>query len=126
VVKSATAELWAGTTVSTGPNQSVGTIPFTATAPRMTVRVYSPRAGIPVRLKVEDAADPTRSVETEALTTAINTWETLTFDFANEAPGTAALNLAFTYNKASIFFDFGTTGAAGGGGTFYFDDVAFD
>jgi hypothetical protein len=26
----------------------------------------------------------------------------------------------------SIFFDFGTTGAAGGGGTFYFDDVAFD
>ena len=30
VVKSATAELWAGTTVSTGPNFSVPTIPFTA------------------------------------------------------------------------------------------------
>jgi len=39
--------------------------------------------------------------------------------------GTAALNLAYTYNKVSIFFDFGKTGAAGGGGTFYFDDVAF-
>ena len=125
VVKSATAQLWAGTTVSTGPNSSVDTIPFTATSTRMTVRVYSPRAGIPVRLKVEDAADPTRSVETEALTTQVNTWETLTFDFANQAAGTAALNLAFTYNKASIFFDFGTAGADGGGGTFYFDDVTF-
>ena len=74
VVKSATAELWAGTTVSTGPNESVPTIPFTASEKRMTVRVYSPKAGIPVRLKVEDAADPTRSAETEALTTAVNTW----------------------------------------------------
>jgi hypothetical protein len=74
---------------------------------------------------VEDAADPTRSVETEALTTQVNTWETLTFDFANEAAGTAALNLAYTYNKVSIFFDFGKTGAAGGGGTFHFDDVTF-
>jgi uncharacterized repeat protein (TIGR03803 family) len=126
VVKSATAELSAGVTVSTGANSTVGTIPFTATSTRMTVRVYSPRAGIPVRLKVEDAADSTRSVETEALTTLVNTWETLTFDFANQVAGTAALNLAYTYNKASIFFDYGKTGAAGGSGTFYFDDVLFD
>ncbi len=60
---------------------------FTATATRMTVRVYSPKAGIPVRLKVEDAADPTRSVETEALTTVANAWETLTFDFSKQAAG---------------------------------------
>ena len=126
VVKSATAELSAGVTVSTGANNTVGTIPFTATSTRMTVRVYSPRAGIPVRLKVEDAADPTRSVETEALTTMVNTWETLTFDFANQVAGTAALNLAYTYNRLSIFFDYGKTGAAGGSGTFYFDDVLFD
>jgi len=125
VVKSATAELWAGTTVSTGANNTVGNIPFTTTETRMTVRVYSPRAGIPVRVKVEDAADPTHSVETEALTTKVNAWETLTFNFANPVSGTAALNLAYTYNKVSIFFDFGKTGAAGGGGTFYFDDVAF-
>jgi len=125
VVKSATAELWAGTTVSTGANNSVDKIPFTATSTKMTVRVYSPKAGIPVRLKVEDAADPTHSVETEALTTIANGWETLTFDFANPVAGTAALNLAYTYNKVSIFFDFGKTGAAGGAGTYYFDDVAF-
>ena len=125
VVKSSTAELWAGTTVSTGANNSVGRIPFTSTSTRMTVRVYSPRAGIPVRLKVEDATDNTRSVETEALTTKVNAWETLTFNFANQVSGTAALNVAYTYNKVSIFFDFGKTGAAGGAGTFLFDDVAF-
>ena len=125
VIKSATAELWAGTTVSTGANQSIATIPFTATARTMTVRVYAPAAGKPVRLKVEDAADPTKSVETEALTTAAGAWQTLTFNFANQAAGTAAINLSTTYNKASIFFNFGTTGAAGGGGTWYFDDLNF-
>ena len=41
-------------------------------------------------------------------------WETLTFNFANQAAGTAALNLAYTYNKVSIFFNFGVTGAVAG------------
>ena len=91
----------------------------------MSVRVWSPDAGIQVRLKVEDAADPTKSVETEATTTVANAWETLTFDFANQAAGTAALNLAYTYNKISIFFNFGVTGAVAGAKTYYFDDVAF-
>ena len=54
-----------------------------------------------------------------------NAWETLTFDFANQAAGTAALNLAYTYNKVSIFFNFGVTGATAGAKTYYFDDVAF-
>ena len=61
VTKSATAELWAGTTVSTGPNFSIAPIPFTATAKTITVRVWAPAAGIPIRLKVEDAADGTKS-----------------------------------------------------------------
>jgi hypothetical protein len=123
VVKSATAEVWAGTTVSTGPNLSAGKILFTATDTKMQVRVYSPRVGVVVRLKVEDAADGTRSVETEAVTTVADDWETLIFDFANEAAGTAPINLSYTYNKISIFFDFGTAGSDGGGGTFYFDDL---
>ena len=100
-------------------------IPFTADNTTMTVRVYSPDAGIPVRLKVETVGDPTRSVETEATTTAANAWETLTFDFANEAGGTAALNLGFVYNKASIFFNFGTTGNDAGDKTYLWDDVTF-
>ena len=59
----------------------------------MSIRVYSPAAGIRVRLKVEDRTNNTRSVETEAMTQAANTWETLVFDFANQSSGTAALNL---------------------------------
>ena len=54
-----------------------------------------------------------------------NAWETLTFDFANPASGTAALNSAYTYNKVSIFFNFGVTGATTGAKTYYFDDVTF-
>jgi hypothetical protein len=125
VIKSATAEVWAGATMSTGANTSIATVPFTATAKTMTLRVWSPRSGIPIRLKLEDAADGTHTVETEAPTTVANAWQTLTFNFANQASGTAALNLAFTFNKASVFPHFGTNGASGGGGTFYFDDLTF-
>ena len=125
VRRSGTAELFAGTTMATGPANSVGRIPFTATSTRMSVRVYSPAAGIKVRLKAEDASDPTRSVETEATTTLANAWETLTFNFANQVAGTAALNPAFTYNRLTIFFNFGVTGAVAGAQTYYFDDVLF-
>lgn len=117
----APSETWAGTTMSTGANQSIGTVPFTSTAKTMTVRVYSPTIGTPVRLKLEDAADATHTVETEVNTTAVG-WQTLTFNFANPATGTAALNLAYTFNKASIFMNFGT---AGTGQTYYFDDLMF-
>ena len=126
VIKSATAELWAGTTLSAANGSGFSTkIPFTATDKKMSVRVWSPNSGIKVRLKVEDSVDGTKSVETEATSTVANNWETLTFDFANQASGTAALNLAFNYNKASIFFNFGVTGATAGEKTYYFDDVKF-
>jgi hypothetical protein len=83
--------------------------------------VYSPAAGITVRLKAEDKANNQRSVETDAVTTIANGWETLTFNFANQATGTAALNTSYTYNMVSIFFDFNT---AGTGKIFYWDDVS--
>lgn len=118
-IKANGAETWAGTTVGAGFNTA---IPFTATKTQMSVRVYSPAAGIRVRLKVEDKNNAGRSVETEAMTQAANTWETLIFDFAYKSFGTAALNLTYTYDKASIFFDFGN---AGDGRTYYWDDMAF-
>jgi hypothetical protein len=95
----------------------------------MTVRVWSPDAGIPVRLKVEDSDDPTHTCETQTNTTVAGAWETLEFDFVNQAPGTELLSvglaMGWTYNMASIFFNFGTTGAAAGEKTYYFDDVFF-
>ncbi|MBL0359207.1 MAG: T9SS type A sorting domain-containing protein [Chitinophagaceae bacterium] len=129
VIKSATAELWAGTSitaVTAGIQTGFGSrIPFTATEKRMNVRVWSPNAGIKIRLKVEDHLDPTKSVETEATSTVANAWETLTFDFGNQATGTAAINLGYNYNKTSIFFNFGVTGAVAGEKTYYFDDIQF-
>jgi hypothetical protein len=126
VVKSAGAELWAGTTVSICPNMALVKLPFSDANKSMSARVWSPVAGIPVRLKVENASDGSKSVETEAVTTVAAGWQTLSFNFANPVPGTAPLNLANTYDKASIFFDFGKTGAqAGGARTYYFDELAF-
>lgn len=113
---------YCGSTVVTVANGGFTPIPFTATATKLTVRLWSPDAGIPVRLKVEDIANPAKSVETEAMTAAAGAWQTLTFDFAKPVAGTAVLDLTTTYNKASIFFDFGTVGS---GKTYYFDDITF-
>ncbi|MDO6596551.1 T9SS type A sorting domain-containing protein [Oceanihabitans sp. 2_MG-2023] len=127
VIKTAGAELWAGTTIGTASGFATA-IPVTATASKMYVKVWSPDAATPIRLKIEDASDPTRSVETETNTTVASGWETIEFDFNNEAPGTAALNPSYTFNKASIFFNFGTTGADARRveKTYYFDDVSFN
>lgn len=124
VIKSAAAQTWAGTTV-TAPAELgfASAIPFTVSQTKMSVRVWSPDAGIQVRLKVEDHSDPTISVETEATTTVANGWQTLVFNFANQSAGTAALNLANTYDKATVFFNFGVNGATAGVKTYYFDDM---
>lgn len=113
------AEVWAGTTIGTAIGFAQA-IPFSATATKMSVRVYSPAAGIPVLLKVEDHTNGSISVETLSSTTVANAWETLEFDFANHSGGTPALNLGNTYDKASIFFGFGSGGT---GAVFYWDDV---
>jgi hypothetical protein len=129
VVKSSAAETWAGTTITAITNNVqtgfASKIPFTATDTRMSVRVWSPDSGIQVRLKVEDFQDVTKSVETEATTTLAGQWETLTFNFANQATGTEALNLNNNFNKASIFFNFGVNGVTAGEKTYYFDEMIF-
>lgn len=113
---------YCGSTVVTVKNGGFTPIAFTASAQTMTVRVWSPDAGKPVRLKVEDIADASKFVETDTLTTVAGGWQTMTFNFASPAPGSPALNLATTYNKVSIFFDYGTIGT---GKTYYFDDITF-
>jgi len=123
-MKTLAASPSAGVTIGT-PAGFVTNIPLTLTDARMTVRVWSPNAGVPVRLKVEKSNDPTQTCETEVNTTVGGEWEILEFDFTNEAPGTAALefglNNGWIYNKASIFFNFGTVSDE----VYYFDNVAF-
>ncbi len=117
--KTSGAETWAGTTIGTS-NGFSSAIPIKSGSTKMSIKVYSPAVGIPVRLKIEDHLDDKKSVETQVLTTVAKGWETLVFDFTNQATGTAALNLNYTFTKASIFFDFGNVGS---GKVFYWDDV---
>ena len=126
VVKTQGAETWAGTTIGTATGFA-SAIPFTTSDTKMNVKVWSPAADLPIRLKVEDANDNTHTCETEVNTTIANAWETLTFDFSQQATGTEPLSTGLSngwvYNKASIFFNFGTAGDTEM--TFYFDDVKF-
>ena len=128
VVKTTSAATWAGTTIGTPAGFSTN-IPLSLSSSIMTVRVWSPDAGTPIRLKVEDSNDPTHTCETETNTTIDGGWETITFNFTNQAPGTELLSIGlgfgWTYNMASIFFNFGTEGIVAGEKTYYFDDVWF-
>lgn len=127
-VKGAGAGASSGTTIGT-PAGFRTFIPLSLEDSKMTVRVWSPNAGIPVRLKVEDHRDPTHTCETETNTTKAGEWEVLEFDFANQAPGTESLSVGLSqgwvYNMASIFFNFGSEGSAVNEATYYFDDVRF-
>ena len=126
--KTAGALTYAGTTLTLNKGGSPNdpgfatALPFTEEARTVTVRVWSPTAGTPVRLKVEDSANANVSVETEATTTEAMAWETLTFDFNDVAAG-PALDPEATYNKMSIFFDFGSEPTEDA--TYYWDDVYF-
>ena len=120
VTKITGAETWAGTTIG-GAVSFTASVPFSEIRTKMSIRVWSPDAGIPVRFKLEDAKNNGITVETEAMTTVTDGWETLVFDFANEAPGTAALVIGNTYDKASVFFNFGSIGEEK---TYFFDDVS--
>jgi len=71
--KSDAAEVWAGTTVA-DVSGFAEPIPFAEGATTMTLRMWSPTAGTPVRLKVEQLGAPTVSVETEATTTVAEEW----------------------------------------------------
>ena len=126
VDRTAGSPTWAGTTLGT-PAGFATDIPLTLTNSTMSVILWSPQAGVPIRLKVEDSNDPTHTCETEVVTTVANGWDTLVFDFSNEAPGTQPLSIGlgfgWTFNMASIFCDFGNTPSSST--IYYIDDVTF-
>lgn len=93
------SQCWAGTTI--GANCLESAVPFAAGSMIIAMDVYSPRAGVPFLLKVEDCSNGAISSEILAFTTSVNTWETLYFDFSNACP--APPNLANTYDKISVF-----------------------
>ena len=116
-VKTAGALSYAGTTLGNGFAHPIA---LTPTRLKMTVMVYSPAAGIDVKLKLDNHANANNnlSIETDVLTTKANQWETLTFDFSQSVVGT--YNPANTYDLATIFFDFNN---AGTGATYLWDNM---
>ena len=120
--KTAGAQTWAGSACVGNADGLASAIPFTPTKTKMSMKVYSPAAGVPILLKVEDKTNAAVSCETLGQTTVANAWETIEFDFANHQTGTPALDTAMTYDKVGVFFDFGNAGA---GDIFLWDDVMF-
>ena len=88
--------------------------------------MWSPAVGVTVRLKLEESGDATHTVETDAVTTVAEEWETLSFDFSkpatNDGNPTNALNTDYTFDTLSIFFNYGVAGV---GETYYYDDIKF-
>jgi flagellin-like hook-associated protein FlgL len=123
-VRGGGSEVFAGTTIG-GAAGFANEIPFEEGSTLMNVRVWSPDAGIPVRLKVENQGNPGQSVETETTVTVAEGWQTLEFDFSDEVDGTAPINFDFVYSKATIFFNFGAEPGTVEDQTFYWDNLQF-
>lgn len=80
------------------------------------MKVYSPKVGAKVLLKVENLTDGSISYEKEVTTTTSNAWEQLSFDFSG-------INVAKTYQKVVLIFENGTMGDGSANFTYYFDDI---
>jgi len=102
------SEPWAGTAATLN-----SPIDFSGTS-SIAVDVYSPSAGTPVLLKVENSEDPTNQFsEVEVNTTVADEWETLIFTFPD-------IEQDIDYDNIVLFFNFNTPGT---GETYYFDNA---
>jgi len=80
------------------------------------VKVYMPRVGAKLLLKVENASNPGISFEKEATGTFANAWEELTFDYST-------INVGNQYQNLVFIFDLGTMGTGTADFTYLFDDI---
>jgi hypothetical protein len=87
-----------------------------ASSKTFSVKVYSPRVGAKMLLKVENKDNPNQNFEKEVACTKAGEWETLTFDYS-------AINTANVYNRIVVIFDLGTVGDGSSNFTWYFDDI---
>jgi hypothetical protein len=103
------AQFFAGTTL-----QLEEPIDFSSTE-KISVKVYSPKAGIPVRMKLENNDDSGINMEIDVNTTVANQWEELVFDFSDK-------DTSQEYSKVIMFFEF-IVDLSGDGSTYYYDDI---
>lgn len=105
--KPAGAEVWAGSFMQLG-----GPIDFDAND-QLALKVWSPKSGIIVKLKVENSANPDINFEVDITNTMTNSWEELIYDFS-------AIDKSQAYDRVVVFFDFDNPGD---GSDYYFDDI---
>jgi hypothetical protein len=79
----------------------------------ISIKTWSPKADIPVRLKLEAAGGV--FIELDTNTTQENQWETLTWDFSGQTSG-------IDFTTVVIFFEF-LPDLPGDGSTYYYDDI---
>jgi len=119
--KTSASQPWAGTSLGT-PSGFANPIPFGSGNTTMSAVIWSPDAGIQVRLKAENSIVGSISVETEATTQVAGGWDTLYFDFNNNVFQTPALDTNQSYELLTVFYDFNVA-AATPAKTYYIDDV---
>jgi len=90
-------------------------IPFSISR-TFKMKVFSPRVGAKVLLKVENSSNPGINFEKEVTTTVANGWEELTFDYS-------AINTANSYDRIVMIFELGTPGDGTANFTFLMDDL---
>jgi len=107
IFKNAGAETWAGVTLALDE-------PIDFSAKHMIkMKVFSPKVGAKIFLKLENLGNASINKEVGALTTVANAWQELLFDFNGIVNANA-------YQRLVIFYDFDVAGA---GESFYFDDI---
>jgi hypothetical protein len=105
--KSEGAETWGGSLLTLG-----APIDFTS-GNQFKMKVWSPKAGAIVKMKVENLDSGDIAYEVDAVTTTSNEWEELVYDFS-------AIDQSQDYQKVVVFFDFDNVGD---GSDYYFDDI---
>ncbi|MGM0391997.1 MAG: hypothetical protein ACQEQB_09635 [Bacteroidota bacterium] len=106
--KTVDSQPWAGATL-----QLEEPIDFSSTT-KISVKVYSPKAGIPVLMKLENNTDSDINSEISVKTTKENQWEELVYDFSG-------IDTTQEYGKIIMFFEF--PGERGDGSIYYYDDI---
>lgn len=114
------SQVWAGASMPLA-----NPIDFANNGTTLTIKVWSPRANVPILFKTEDVnsppdnnGNPSVFAEVIATTTVANQWEELSFDMTTFA----GFSTSIDYGNVIIFPDFNSTGQ---GETFYFDDIEF-
>lgn len=81
---------------------------------KIKVKVWSPQAGIVVKMKLENLGNNTINIEKDVTLSTANSWQEITFDFTG-------ISVTNTFQRIVIFFNFGIPG---NGAVYYFDDIS--